>query len=395
MKKRFWAALLALAMVVALLPATAKSDLADPIYVGGVALQSGEYLADGETTPTTVKPAGGYAYYENGTLTLNNAVITTAKSVDYIYDGATGIQYPDMRGVYADRDLTLDLVGSNTITGLEAERATSYCIYVFGNLTVRDGDPGDGVGSLNATACSKDTQFGSIGIFATGSISVYGGNVTATGQNAGTNSYGVYAHGGITVTGGTVTAVGNTQAVNMQPNFGTSPANTWYMWKENTATTEPAVYTSSSNSAQFTNYTTAKYLKVTPSIFTTQPQSTTVTEGSTSGAPTVAAASGATYLWHMCTDANKTNDVEISGATSATCPLRADFPAGTYCYFCRVSLNGQSADSRVVTVTVNPARVPATGDGAMPLLWAGLVLLASIGLAASVMRRRKSGAAAK
>lgn len=48
----------------------------DTIYVGGVELSNGQYLANGSTTPTTTKPSGGYARWVKNsnetTLYLNN-----------------------------------------------------------------------------------------------------------------------------------------------------------------------------------------------------------------------------------------------------------------------------------------------------------------------------------
>ena len=46
------------------------------IYVGGVGLENGQYL-DNSGAVSTTKPAGGYAYYKDGVLELN----------DYVHEG--------------------------------------------------------------------------------------------------------------------------------------------------------------------------------------------------------------------------------------------------------------------------------------------------------------------
>ena len=60
------------------------------------------------TTTTTTKPSGGYAYYEDGKLTLNN----------YSYEGKGFLNGSNNHNVivYAEHDLTLELIGNNTLT---------------------------------------------------------------------------------------------------------------------------------------------------------------------------------------------------------------------------------------------------------------------------------------
>jgi len=83
------------------------------IYVGGVGLVSGEYLANGSNTPVKDKPAsGGYAYYKDGVLTLH----------DYSYTGAGDLYNHSTIGeknaivYYEGSGLELVLEGTNTLT---------------------------------------------------------------------------------------------------------------------------------------------------------------------------------------------------------------------------------------------------------------------------------------
>ncbi len=143
------------------------------IAVDGVALNSGEYL-DCNGNVTTTKPEGGYAYYNNGTLTLNNFVGTGGKY-------ATSV-VPKNMGVYTDTDLIVVLEGSNFL------ESTSYGIYCY-DLTIR------GDGSLTITA-------GNIAICTVGEVTIESGNIILHGYAA------LYAEENITISGGTVTGTG-------------------------------------------------------------------------------------------------------------------------------------------------------------------------------------------
>ena len=58
------------------------------VSIGGVTLNSGEYLPTGQTTKTTTKPGGGYAYFNNGVLTLHNYELNTVKEIKTVVQGA-------------------------------------------------------------------------------------------------------------------------------------------------------------------------------------------------------------------------------------------------------------------------------------------------------------------
>ncbi len=107
------------------------------VYVGGIRLTDGDYLASGSFVPTRVKPEnGGYAYYKDGVLTLSG----------YTYEGDGYIDLIEVNSalIYTESDLEIVLVGENTLTaakGAYGVVATSYA-----GLTL------SGEGSLSITA---------------------------------------------------------------------------------------------------------------------------------------------------------------------------------------------------------------------------------------------------
>ncbi|MBQ7089437.1 MAG: InlB B-repeat-containing protein [Clostridia bacterium] len=224
MKKSIFSLLLALVMLVGMIPATslpAFAAAADSVWVGGVEMTNDTYLAVGSTTTQTTKPSGGYAYYEDRTLTLNN----------YSYEGKGYLRNSEdsyYATVYAEQDLTVELVGTNT---LKQTASLSEGIRVGVNdseerLTIQ----GDGSLNVTSTYC---------GILAWGLITVNGGTIisTATGgggyQSSGilsnrdcviinggnvtvSGDYGLWVwmpYGSCEINGGTVTATGIDQAI--------------------------------------------------------------------------------------------------------------------------------------------------------------------------------------
>ncbi|MBQ2924697.1 MAG: carbohydrate-binding domain-containing protein, partial [Anaerotignum sp.] len=107
MKNRLFSIFLSIILCIGLLPTTALADTT-MIYIGGVMLQSGNYLASGGDAQTDEKPSGGYAYLEceNGdaTLTLNN----------FVYTGDSG--YEDAMIDTAEGMLIINLIGKNALT---------------------------------------------------------------------------------------------------------------------------------------------------------------------------------------------------------------------------------------------------------------------------------------
>ena len=61
-----------------------------------------------------------------------------------------------------------------------------------------------------------------------------------------------------------------------------------------------------------------------------------------------------------------------------------------YRYYCRISNANGSVDSPIFTLNViTQPDIPATGDSATPGLWIGIMMLAGMGLTASVVLSRR------
>ena len=127
MKKRLLSLLLCLAMLLSIVPAVSATEAppevpqeisqptenilsANTIAVGGVVLRNGDYLASNASAAVRTKPSGGYAYWNNGVLTLHNYRYS---GVGYIYQSG-GSKCSSV--IYAENGFTLRLEGTNTLT---------------------------------------------------------------------------------------------------------------------------------------------------------------------------------------------------------------------------------------------------------------------------------------
>ena len=172
------------------------------VYVAGVEMNDGDYLANGASAVTTAAPTeGGYAYLNDGVLTLNNFVY---EGEGFEYD--TDLDYYAV--IYSTVDLEIVLVGDNTLiqmaddseiiisndltfsgTGcLTAEGV--YGITVYGTLTIDGG------------AISVETDFG-CAIWVDDDIEINNGELEI-----------VSVYGGIISENGTVSINGGTIDVN-------------------------------------------------------------------------------------------------------------------------------------------------------------------------------------
>ena len=226
MRKRLFAALMCLCLIVSLLPAAALAADED-----GVSISIGEYYVPGSkehpvyaTTDaetgaiTPINPATDpwNIRWDGETLTLNGATI--------IYD-----VYDSDAAISCTGNLKIELMGANTVTGrscgivskcditisgsgtlevsggdVSEDGYASYGIYADGNVTIEGADVTASGG--NGNAIDDD----SYGIYAGGDVTVEDADVTATGGEAGGESYGIRAYKGIvTISGGTVEATGS------------------------------------------------------------------------------------------------------------------------------------------------------------------------------------------
>ena len=191
------------------------------IWVGGVQVTSENkdgIIGEGITGTATYDP-------DTKTLTLNG--VTIEKSYDY---------YGNKLGIYSSNNstaLTINLVGTNTITAEDATGTLSCGINVMGSLTISGTDTATltakggsssnssyGIWGDNTITISDSVQVTAKGGTADNSIGIYGygygtitisdsAQVTGIGDNAINTSFGIAA-GNITISGGTVTATGGT-----------------------------------------------------------------------------------------------------------------------------------------------------------------------------------------
>ena len=207
MGKKLFSLCMAMALCLALLPATALAAETNTVYVGGVALagssdsivyattnENGEVITEGATADNyNIK-------WDGATLTLRNATILEAK--EYTDKSKEKI------AIYlASGDMKLALVGANTVDAL-GEGSAASCGINLGNggLTIR-GEEGASL-SVFGGDTTNTTNSNSCGIYATGAITIDSGTVTVTGESASAASYGICARGAVTIEDGTVTATG-------------------------------------------------------------------------------------------------------------------------------------------------------------------------------------------
>lgn len=136
---------LALVFGVAAMPVSAE-PLPEIIYVGGVEMNNGDYLANGAAETTAEAPSeGGYACYKDGVLTLNNYVYSGEGYTYYSYESTETPEssYSYTSVIYSPLSLKIELVGDSFITNTAAE---SDGITPGGRLEI------DGKGSLAITA---------------------------------------------------------------------------------------------------------------------------------------------------------------------------------------------------------------------------------------------------
>lgn len=141
--------------------------------------------------------ASGVAFSgAQGTATYNDATSTLTLE-NFAYNGSDGIT--------ATENLTIDLIGNNTVTYSGSSGNAS--VSVNGNLTITSSDPS---AKLTADFNTNSGNANGGGIEAT-NLTIEGGTVSAAA--AGTNSHGIEATNAVSITGGTVTAEGDTHGL--------------------------------------------------------------------------------------------------------------------------------------------------------------------------------------
>ncbi len=155
------------------------------VFVGGTGMEDGTYLASGASETAKKKPSGGYAYYKDGTLTLN----------DYSYEGdgyhfhtneEDGVESYAL--IYANSPLGIVLEGTNKIVS----------DYYYGGDDVKGGIISESAAELTISGDGTiyvEAEDGAI--YADGDIRVKGGKLDLVAFDAIMSGEGnVYIEGG-------------------------------------------------------------------------------------------------------------------------------------------------------------------------------------------------------
>ena len=163
------------------------------VYVNGVEVCSGQYLANGGTKTSPNQPSGGYAYLSGATLILNNYSCSTS--------GTSAVK--------GFRDLTISLLGTNSLAGNSTVILSYGALEIknSGSLTVNTSDYNAIYSTGKMTLSTNVTATTNIGyaLRSDDALLVTGGKVLAQSQS----SKGAYAKGTISCAGGELTAGGN------------------------------------------------------------------------------------------------------------------------------------------------------------------------------------------
>ncbi len=245
--KKILSVVIGLLMMLTLLPIGAAAYVEDVVKIGNTDLESGYYLASVDGSPVAIgatTPASYVAMYQDGVLTLKDAVISTWYVVDFNdpINGPKQYEY----GIFSESNLTVILQGDNVI-GSDSDHPnyaaicsegvltvegrgslTAYGDYEalnsFAGIDIKSGDlrlfaeyPIDSYNNTDGTCLPLTISGGTItaegyGEYSTGiycgDVTISGGNITANGEDGG-----IYADGTLTVTGGTVTVNSDIAAI--------------------------------------------------------------------------------------------------------------------------------------------------------------------------------------
>ena len=202
---------------------TEENEVHD-IYVGGKALENGEYI-DNEGNITTQKPAGGYAYYKDGVLELNN--------YEFVGKGVYSLKNTDIleyqyAAIFATKDLTIKLVGKNTIVETstdDMEGIYGNSIFVIGDLTfegegrlsIPEGDDGIEVHDGTVTIKEGHVEIGTYDPVTDGGLDIKNGNLIIDGGylNVHSEDHGADVEGNFSMKKGTALITAGDDGLNI------------------------------------------------------------------------------------------------------------------------------------------------------------------------------------
>jgi len=160
------------------------------IWVGGV-----EVTDVNKDNITSIRIRGKVNYNsDTNTLTLENATIGHSFFAGY-----------NIYNIYAEHDLKIVLVGTNSVTGYSLNGYKSRGIYnTTGALEI------SGNGSLDVSGGSGTASYG---IYAKGNLTISSGTITATSESSSGTSSAICSDGQVIISGGEVTATGSQMGI--------------------------------------------------------------------------------------------------------------------------------------------------------------------------------------
>lgn len=205
------------------------------VLIANIPIADGEYLLNGSTEPTTETPSQtGYVYYKDGVLTLNDAKLCTGDSGEL------------KKAIYANGDLTINVLGNNQIGALASWHTlevlegivcstdttyTKFCdikLIGSGNLTIYDlnqGISGKNI-DIEMTGTLKIEEYGDANSLPECCLKANGGNITIKSGVLDLSSVISYCMYGtkINIYGGSVTACSNNyNTASASPAFNVTP----------------------------------------------------------------------------------------------------------------------------------------------------------------------------
>ena len=192
----------------------------DAIYVGGVELPCGKYLAAGADTATDTKPEGGYAYYADGTLTLDNYTYTGLGYLfnieELIYENEEDdVTLTFYALIYSEFAIKIKLVGENALVSSyyatpEAAAADTY----YAGITLKGNRLDISGGALTLSSVND----GAINLTNGGNMTVTDARLTLNALEATLDSDGIdiNGEGGLTVKNSTLVITTTEDAVELE-----------------------------------------------------------------------------------------------------------------------------------------------------------------------------------
>ena len=146
----------------------------DAVYVGGIRLASGQYLENGASAPSDIKPKNtGYVYLDNQTLTMHNAVVPSGT---LRFDDIENVETLEA-AIYSSHSLTIILEGKNFALGNYTAGEVSVGVVVY-NYDYHESEEKlsiSGSGSLSVTG--GVARMASAGIACSGILEITGNAV--------------------------------------------------------------------------------------------------------------------------------------------------------------------------------------------------------------------------